>query len=393
MRFGWILAGGVALVLSAIVLGGPRLLAPVLPAGAMAWVERTIGIAADQDGLSAILRLAGWGTREKPDPILAATHVRDSSDGWKPDNKVAGTPGGGAAFIEEVIDGYTTYGTDAAPGKVTTLAPVDGCSFTPPLAGSFVGHAAIRGNTGLDTGIISYGDIHLAAAVQGLVNQYRLNGTLRKSVPSALRYEVFDIAVTETERPVYLVLETGAGLRVFNIHLARGATLERVVLIGGDQTGVANVPAEVPVEAMPRDKAAACGFSPFYPLNPGHLFFQSVEIGAIKPDEAEVRLAEFAAMTADWEARFRAAFGTGAEETLSGGWYGGTLAAVGPAPGTDTPLADYHPMRGADLRLTVDQYIEFEGQAKDQGFDARVKAIALTFARGDLRNLRQGAGF
>lgn len=382
-----VIVGVIGLVMFGLVAGGPKLFEKVLPDSAIAWLEEMGGF-----GGAGMLSSPG-ATGAKTDPARAASHLRDSSDGWKPDDKIAALPGGGAAFVDQVITGYTTRIKGMAPAQVDPLTELAGCAFTPPSPGAFVGHAAIRGQTGLDIPVATYGDADLAAAVQVLVTVYRDSGMLRTSTLSGLRFETFDVAVTETAKPVYLVLETGAAQRVFNLHLAPGARLERVVLIGGDQTGVANLPAGVPVEAMLAKTAAACGYAPFYPLNPGHLFYQSVENGAIRAEEAAEKIAAFAKAASDWDQTFRAAFGTGANETLSGGWVGGTIAMVGPLPAMPDARAVYAPVKGAVLRVTVDQYVEFEGQSPEQGFDARVKAVATAFAWGNLKNLRQGVAW
>jgi hypothetical protein len=382
-----VIVGVIGLVMFGLVAGGPRLFAKILPDSAVVWLDDMGGFATG-DMLSFSGDDGAGG-----DPALAASHLRDSSDGWKPDGKIAALPGGGAAFVDQVIAGYTTRIKGTAPAHVDPLAEVSGCAFTPPTPGAHIGHAAIRGQTGLEIPVATYGDADLAAAVQVLVNAYRDTGGARKSTLSGLRFEVFDIAVTETAKPVFLVLETGAQQRLFNLHLAPGARLERVILIGGDQTGVANLPPGVPVEAMRAETAAACDYAPFYPLNPGHLFYQSVENGAIAPDEALQRMDDFAQAAFAWEQTFRTAFGAGAAETLSGGWAGGTLATVGPLPASPEGRAVYAPIRGATLQVTVDQYVEFEGQDPEQGFDARVKAIATAFAWGDLKNLRQGVAW
>lgn len=379
-----VVVGVILLAVLALVVGGPRVFETVLPARALAWLD-----SAGTGGWDGMLT----GAEDAPDTGDALALLRDSSDGWKPDGKIAALPGGGAAFVTQVLAGQVTRLDGAKPADVVALAEVEGCAFTPPTAAAAVGHARIDGDTGLDLGLATYGDTDLAHAVQVLVNVYRSRGVAPKSSLSGLRYQAYDIAVTETEKPVYLVLETGPQSRIFNIHLAPGARLERVVLIGGDQVGVANLPGDVPVEAMRAEKAAACGFQPFYRLNPGHLFYQSLAMGAIRADEAQEKERHFAQLAMDWEARFRQSFGVGAAESLSGGWVGGTVAAVGPLPATGAGRAVYAPIEGALLRCTVERYVEFEGQAPEQGFDARVKAIATAFAWGDLKNLAQGVAY
>lgn len=380
-----VVAGVISLTVVALVAGGgPQVFDKVLPESAVAWL--------DDMGNATLISSIGGGssTANSGDPL---EHLQDGSGGWRADDKIAALPGGGAAFITDVLTAQKTRLKAAKPADVLGLEEVAGCTFTPPRPGSLVAHARIGGDSGLDLGLATYGDADLAKAVQVLVNVYRSGGGLHRSSLSDLRYQSYDIAVTETAGPVYLVLETGPQSRVFNLHLAPGARVERVVLIGGDQIGVANLPEGVPVEAMRAAKAENCGFRPFYALNPGHLFYQSIAAGAIRSDEAEEKKRHFAELEATWDATFRQAFGTGAKESLAGGWDSGTVAVAGGIPATPEGRAVYAPIDGAVLRVTMDRYVEFEGQDPEQGFDARVKAMATEFAWGDLQNLRQGVAW
>lgn len=378
-----VVAGVISLGFVALVVGGgPKVLDKVLPQAAVTWI-------AEMGGSLTFATPDGSGS-PGGDPM---EHLKDHSQGWRADDRIAALPGGGAAFIADVLTTQMTRLKAAKPGDVQALQEVAGCAFTPPAPGAALGHARIDGDSGLVLGLASFGDADLAKAVQVLVNVYRSAGGLQTSSLSDLRYQSYDIAVTETAAPVYLVLETGPQSRVFNIHLAPGARLDRVVLIGGDQVGVANVPADVPVEAMRAAKAADCGFTPFYALNPGHLFYQSIASGAIRRDEAEEKTRHFADLEIGWEAAFRQAFGAGAKETLAGSWSSGTVAVAGPVPAGPEGRAVYAPIEGALLRVTMERYVEFEGQDQAQSFDARVKALATEFAWGDLQNLRQGVAW
>ena len=70
------------------------------------------------------------------------------------------------------------------------------------------------------------------------------------------------------------------------------------------------------------------------------------------------------------------------------------VAVVGPQPGAAEPKAVYAGVQGAQIRLTQDSYFEIRGQvAEGEDFAGRVKAIATSFAFGDLTTLRQGGGY
>jgi hypothetical protein len=331
----------------------------------------------------------GQRTAETPQELLS-----DSSDGWRAEGPIAALAGGGAAFIDDVIDGYSTRVKGDAPARTETLAPLQGCQPTRPSAEAAVAHARASDSDKPTLGLATYNDADLAAAVQSFAAHVRATGTKPRPSLDRLAFEAYDVAVTETARPVYLVLEAGAGQVIFNVHMAPGARLERVVILGGDQAGVANVAAEVPVEVMRGPELAACGLVPFYPLNPNHLFFQSIANGVIKEDEAQTRQAEFASLAQAWDAAFTGMFGVGAIESLAGGWSRGGLSVAGPVPASPEVRAVWAPIEGSVMRLTLDQYVDhrgLEGQGAD--FASTVEAVATAFAWGDLKTLKRGVQF
>lgn len=387
-----VIVGVLSLGMVALLFGGPRVFEKVLPASAIAWLE-TFGTDGTMQGIGDGGGFFGLGGTKSAggDGADPMSKLRDRKDGWEADASVATLQGGGLAFVGDVLQGHSARVRDHAPAEVSVLTPVTGCRFTPPSAEAHIGHAQAAKGTSI--GLATYNDSHIAEAVQVLVNVYRKNGTLRKATLNAHSYEVFDIAVTETARPVYLVLVGWHGLTVFNIHLAPGARIERVALIGGDQIGVANLDPAVPVEVLRGDEAAACGAVPFYPPNPGNLFFQSVENGAIKPEELPGYLERFATALAGWEGYFQANFGTGATQSLSGDVGGVLVAAVGPVPVAPEARAVWRPVKGAALRVTVDQYVEMPGAPEGQDFASVVEGVARAFAWGDLKNLSQGVEF
>ncbi|MCB6178648.1 hypothetical protein LHP98_10965 [Rhodobacter sp. Har01] len=385
------IVGLIMLAMLALVAGGPRVFEKVLPESAIVWLETFGG----EPGM--VSADGGWagspdgGGDASSNPL---DYLSDTSEGWEANGPIAAAAGGGAVFIDAAFADYRKRGNGEAAAKAETLEPLAGCAPTPPSATAFLAHVRASVSSSIPLDLATYDDADLAAAAQAFARTLRTTGTKRKPLLAGVVFTAYDVAVTETERPVYLVLEVPQGLRILNLHLAPGAKLERVVLLGGEQAGVANLPEGVPVEVMRDAEMEACGLRPFYPLNPNHLFFQSVENGAIQGEELETRLAEFARLEAEWDAAFRAMFGAGAAETLIGGWDEGTLALAGPVPATPEARAVWTPYAGATVRMTVDQYVHHPGlEAEGADFASKVEAIATAFAWGDLKNLKPGVKF
>lgn len=322
----------------------------------------------------------------------ASDYLEDGVDGLAARGPIAAGPGNAPVLIRDAVASYSTRLAGGVPAEITTIRPILGCRLTPPQTGSSVGHV-VAGTSGVATALATYNDTHLAVAVQGLVDSYRKTGRAEAAPNSAPAYEAYDVAVTETRAPVYLVLESGAGNRLWNIHLAEGARIERVVLLGADQAGVANLDPVVPVEVLLASGLRDCGIEPAYVPNVGHRFFQGLTGGALTAGEAERRLAAVLDAAARYDTWFQDSFGVKAGDSRTG-YDTGTISIVGPLPGDGAPKVAAVSVRGSKVRMTQDNFLEIAGQVPEgEDFASRVLAIATAFAFGDLANLRQGAKF
>jgi hypothetical protein len=370
---GAIMLGGIA-----VVWLGPRAFERYLPEKVLALLD---------SGLTGVIS----GNQAAGD--TAADVLDDAPDGLKARGPIAAMAGNRPVFIADAISGYSTQVAADIPAEITMIRAISGCRLTPPMEGTVVGHVT-AGQTGLGLSMLTYNDLDLAEAVQVFVNGYRDSGTISIDTPSRLAYAAYDVAVTETRAPVYLVLENDVGNRLWNIHLAPGARIERVILLGGPHAGVANLDPVIPVEVLPGDAMAACGIAPFYALNPGHRFFEVLKTASgLAKTEAEAKLSVMQDQIAAYNTWFRDSFGVMADETRAG-FDNATLSVVGPQPGQAEPKAVYAPIQGSRIRMTQDTYFEISGQVpQGEDFAGRVRAIATTFAFGDLKYLRQGASF
>jgi hypothetical protein len=375
-----LIVGSISLVVVALVALGPRAFEGYVPEPILAALE----------GGQMMSSIGGGGTAGGDSP---ADFLSDDSDGLVAKGPIAARAGNEPVFIKDVITGYKTRVRSDMPAEITTIRPITGCLLTAPEAGSVIGHVT-AGSNDLELPLSTYNDSHLAAAVQVFVNVYRKGAVTQAEKVNGPAYKAYDVAVTETRKPVYLVLENGYGDRIWNIHLAPGARIERVVLLGGEHAGVANLDPVVPVEVLPGAALAACGIEPAYELNPGHRFFEVLRDGpGSYKQEAEAKYVVMQERIAAYNTWFRDSFGVLADESRAG-FDAGTISVVGPVPGEADPKAVYAPIKGARIRTTQDTYFEVRGQvAKGEDFAGRVKAIATTFAYGDLANLRQGVEF
>ena len=375
-----LIVGALSLAVLALVVGGPKVFDGILPPRVVEMLA-TFG----QPGMI--------GDQAKGDGSLPEHYLDDTSNGLEAFGPIAARSDNLPVFISDVISGYTTRVASDVPAEIMTIRPILGCRPTAPLDGTIVGHV-VAGTSGIDTALVTYNDAILAAAVQKFAAFYRETGMVDPIKAQPQSYQAYDVAVTETRAPVYLVLENRWDTpRMWNIHLAEGARIERVVILGGGQAGVANLDPVVPVEVILQDGLVACNIAPTYPLNDGHLFFQSMENGAMSSEEAEEKLAKIDARVEAYDQWFSDSFGLAATDSRIG-FDKGTISVVGPVPGEADPKAVFAPIKGAKIRTTQDQFFDIIGQvAEGEDFAARVRAIATSFAFGDLEYLRQGVRF
>jgi hypothetical protein len=375
-----ILVSVLALAAAGLALFGPKPFAPWLPDRLAGWVEDIVGP-------GGLLQQGAVGAGDTP-----ADFLEDGPEGWVAQGPIAAGVGNAPAFVSAVMTGYAEAGASAVPAGITTIRPILGCLVTPPNDGTRVGHA-VAVESGMSLPVLSYSDAHLAEGVEAFVARYRKSGATTAAEVPGIAYKAYDVAVTETSGPVYLVLVAGAGNWIWNINLAPGVQIERVVLVGGDQAGVANLDPVIPVEVLLNDGLEECGIVPAYALNPGHLMNQTPLVAGLSQAEFSARKAELAERVGAFDLWFRDRFGVAASETRAG-FDRGVMSLIGPVPVAAAQMAVHVSIAGGTVRMTEDRYLEIRGQvAAADSFVERVNAIATRFAFGNLANLRQGVDF
>lgn len=149
------------------------------------------------------------------------------------DGSTAALDNGMAVATAAVLDGWRPPRMSDAPALRVPLVPLADCAATSP------GPDDRLGNIRAGAGGAQAGPWDGIAALDNL-----------------------DIAVTETRGPVHLVVQVTRPRLLVNLHLAPGARLSRVTLLGGATLALANLPEGVPVEMVTAEGLAACGLNP-----------------------------------------------------------------------------------------------------------------------------------
>ncbi len=374
------------LILGSVLLGVSALLIRI-PAFRESFVPAPVLSFLDEKGILALI----GATNDAPAADLTLDErLADTHEGLVASGPVAASAGNRPIRIDAALTGYSTRSAASVPVELTTIRPILGCMPTRPMPGSIVGHVT-AGRSDMPIGMSTYNDTHLAAAVQAFADTYRKLGPEGQIEILSPAYEAYDVVVTDTSAPVFLVLETGTGNRIWNIHAVEGVTIERVVLQGGDQAGVANLDPVVPVEVILAPGLADCGIVPAYAPTPGQIADADPAEGAQPMPAAD--LAAALDRAAAYDIWFRDSYGVTASASRVG-FDVGRLSVVGPLPEGEAPKAVWKSVDGARIRTTHDQFLDIEGQvAIGQDFAGRVVEIAKRFAFGDLDLLMQGGSF
>lgn len=374
----WIISATIGITFAVVRY---QLLDAFIPSEALAAMNSAAEAIDEEAGLSGF----------KPKREVVATTETDgpgqflvkTPEGLRAEGPIAALAGNRPILIEDAISGYAASADTGVPAMVMAIRPISGCRLTPPAEGTMVGHVT-AGESGLALPLSTYDDSNLARGVQDFVDALRAGEADPAAALRGPGYEAYDVVVTETRDPVYLVLENRVGNRIWNIHAAEGVRIERVILLGGGQAGVANLDPVVPVEVILQDGLTECGIRPAYESSPAQA---SAETGE------RLSSADLADAARAYDSWFRDSFGVLASETRAGFDFG-TISVVGPVPRDAALRAEYASVDGATVRTTRGVYFEIKGQvAEGEDFASRVKAIATTFAFGDLSYLRQGAKF
>lgn len=322
-------------------------------------------------------------------------HLRNQSGELVATGPIAATDTNAPVWIDDVLAGWRQSGTSEVPARVSDLALLPGCDFAPPAEGARVGNVRAA-ESGTYAGFWTHDEAERVAAVEVFMRTYKAygKGTVNGSADSVQGYETYDIAVTEIGRPVHLVIQSLRRRQLFNIHIAPGAQLSGVSIIGFEASAIANLPEGVPVEAVTRAQLAECGLDPSLGSLVGGGGPQTV-------DPAMSALAASAAMAtdnpgasdrarakrayADW---FTAEFGRGPTHGLAG-WDLGRVSVIGPVPASPEGRALFRPVAGSEVRIQHLGHLYIAGiHDFPKVYRDEIKALATQLAGGDLTAIR-----
>ena len=296
---------------------------------------------------------------------VAADYLVQRDWGVIAEGPVAAHDRSAAVFIGDAIRDWRPAGDQEVVARVQMLSEQRDCAMPAPVSGALVVNLAVE-HPATKSGLYSFSQAELLEGVEAWYHSIRHTDSEKTPrVPgpkSSHEYRVHDIAVTETAAPVHVVVQNlNAGNVLYNLHLAPGATLAGVSMLGGDANGVANLPEGVPVAAITRTALVDCGV-PMRDAVRGEAGIKArIRDHKLRGDDeianARAKLAE---EVAGYDAWFRTQFGVPAVDGRVGLSYA-EVSLIGPVPADPGARPAYRPLEGADLTVQAEDYLKVEG--------------------------------
>lgn len=272
-------------------------------------------------------------TRETGAPLA---HLVYHDDQWRADDAITATAVGMPVFRSEVFAEWQASTMDDVP-RIVGRFPVTQTCDPPSISGRAVLLRAPE--SPLRAGLQAWDRETFREAVDAIIAAQRATNKVREvkamGVSERAGFAAYDVAVTDPG-PVHLVLLSRGKRMVWNLHLATGAELAGVTLIGGAGDALANVPEGVPVLSLSREALAGCGVVEAYPYEPDGFFYRNHAAGVVSDEEFARMNAEMDAKAAVWEDWLRQSFGV-APGTQAIGYDAGASALIGPVPAEPVP--------------------------------------------------------
>ena len=292
-------------------------------------------------------------------------------------------------FVQQAMTGHAENDFDEATPRTVREQATRGCVFRRPASSEFFANVRIA-EGGMRSPVYAFSRKRLTKDTKRFIESYkqkRVDTPIRGSTRE-LNLHAVDVVVTETSRPVYLVLQSTHGKVLWNIHTAEGAKVRQVVVIGGaTPVAVANLPEGARLHMVDANSARRCGLDPARMPRAHWIFVQRARSGMDGHGELYT---ENMARYRRYADEFAVAFGDGHERGVIGD-FRVSHVLVGPLPATLEDRVAYAPLDGADIKVAPADYILTgdRGEVKDE-YSEMVLGLARRMAGGDLASLRSG---
>ena len=188
--------------------------------------------------------------------------LNGSSRGYRVPRSVVISQAYEPLWIQHITTGFRHRQQSETPAELGSLADMTSCQFTKP-SDDEVFASVYADRSASNTEVYTYSKDEIASLTKNFITSYRIRGknpSLKGVWPKG-NMQVIDVFVTETAKPVYLVLLTDDEV-IWSIHKSENAKISRVALLGRYTVGIANLDEAVPIEVLAGENMKRCNVSP-----------------------------------------------------------------------------------------------------------------------------------
>lgn len=295
-----------------------------------------------------------------------------------------------AYWVQSVLKGYEETEEQDLPAQLKVVPALRGCRFRKPGADELIANVHV-GQSDMKTSVYGISKKKLADRANDWIQSYKRKGKEPSSQvrPSNDRLNAVDVVVTETSKPIYLVLQNDGGNILWNVHAGPGVVIAHVAVVGNGLVGVANLDKAVPVEFVGKKALKQCHVTPVRRPADHWRFVQRAKDGS-SGDLSEL-LSENRTRHRSYSRWFNKNFGIPSETAVIG-LNRASHFLVGPLPETLDQRVTFKPLKGAQVQIAPEGYVFASGNANYRSqHDQHVRARAMRLVGGDLKSLYKGS--
>lgn len=303
---------------------------------------------------------------------------------WGSKAHVAIAPGLEPVWIETVLTGYA-HAVPQEPVLFGDYIPMrSDCAATPVPGAQIV--SLVASASGREMALMGADADRLYDEVDRLIRSYReteeitVFGTTGHRLPvygpSDPEFEVVDVVVPPSSQPLHLTLFNRGENLMWNFHVAEGADIRAVTLLGGRTQGVANLPEDVFIEAVDDAVLEGCDLYPWLQRYEGPEDNAPFEID---PEELARQLEEKPDAFRTWGMQFEEwyirQFGQNPRDGIIG--YSDVQVLVAGDPAALTAPLSWMPPSTHPVRLIENHvYITGDSATRNRHWDETVERLA-----------------
>lgn len=362
---------------------------------ALAVIAAAVFLLSDRKDMSARLGLDGLfdfvgslDAGKRFDPARPETLLAKDVLGDRLDSPGLALADGRVALVTDALSFFENTAGSARPARTATLPETEGCAFRPPRPGERIGNVHV-GYGGQETPILALSDAGLAGMTLSWVRAQQGRDAIvppRETGGDRL-IRVVDVVVTETARPVYLILQSGWGDVIWNIQKSPGARLAHVAVVAGGEAGIAGLDPGASAEVLSVARNPDCAVRPARrPTGRWQPVEQATARAGSAPEETGVWREYLDAFSA-YDRWFQQTFGIASEQDVIG-QYRASHVLIGPLPAPYEKIA-HTTLDGAALALPPGvRMIAGSAEERRAALGDLITGLATAAAGGDLARLR-----